>query len=525
MTRRLRSLAYLLAGACLGIAGATLLLAGWIAVGCLAITPLVVPALVAFRAATGGAAWLEARLANGLLGTRLEPPLLSPPGGGFWRRGANVVADETFWRQQAFLLQGFVLRGALAIGEVTILAAGAGAAALPVYYRWSDTEVGSWHVDSLGRALLFLPAGLAALALGVYLLGPLAALSERIASSLLAPLTPASASRRRRALLLHAAVALAVACVVVTVWGTTSGGTFWPEWVLLALGLLLGMHGALVAALDHPEWSREHRVTTPVVVEAGWVIALSLFLVGVWAAAGSATFWPVWPIVTLLSLVLAHAAFDRYAGGARRIAALEATRAGAVDAQDAELRRIERDLHDGAQARLVALGMSLGLAEQKVASDPAAARALLAEARRGAQEALVELRDLARGIHPPVLADRGLATAIRSLAHHSPLQVSVDAELTERPRPAVETAAYFVVAESLANAGKHAAASMVEVTVRREHDSLAVTVSDDGRGGADPDGAGLRGLRGRVEALDGTLAVTSPQGGPTTIEAVIPCAW
>jgi signal transduction histidine kinase len=281
----------------------------------------------------------------------------------------------------------------------------------------------------------------------------------------------------------------------------------------------------VVVVLAQQEKIRRLRLTPAVAIEACGATLLCLFLVGVWAAAGGGYFWPAWAILALVALVGGHAAFTQRAGGSRRIAQLESTRAGAVDAQDTELRRIERDLHDGAQARLVALGMSLGMAEQKLASDPAAAQALLAEARVGAREALAELRDLARGIHPPVLADRGLAAAISTLADRSPLRVDVSVDLPARPAPAVETAAYFVAAEALANAGKHAGAETVAISAGRQGDALALAISDDGQGGADPGGVGLTGLRQRVEALDGTLTVSSPEGGPTMLRAVIPCGW
>jgi signal transduction histidine kinase len=208
---------------------------------------------------------------------------------------------------------------------------------------------------------------------------------------------------------------------------------------------------------------------------------------------------------------------------AERVDVLTTTRAGAVDAQAAELARIERDLHDGAQARLVALAMSLGMAEEKLASDPAQARELLAEARGEARTALIELRDLARGIHPPILADRGLEAAITSIAARSPLAVSIEADLPSRPPAAVEGAAYFVVAEALANATKHSDARTVLVRLTLRDGALAVEVADDGRGGADPRGSGLVGLQRRVEALDGTLTVVSPEGGGTTLRAEIPC--
>jgi signal transduction histidine kinase len=207
-----------------------------------------------------------------------------------------------------------------------------------------------------------------------------------------------------------------------------------------------------------------------------------------------------------------------------RVDVLTTTRAGAVDAQAAELQRIERDLHDGAQARLVALAMSLGMAEEKLASDPEQARALLEEARGEARTALTELRDLARGIHPPILSDRGLEAAITALAARSPLAVTIEADLPRRPPAAVEGAAYFVVAEALTNATKHSGAQQVLVRLALRDETLAVEVADDGRGGADASGSGLVGLRRRVEALDGTLAVVSPPGGGTTLHAELPAA-
>jgi signal transduction histidine kinase len=209
---------------------------------------------------------------------------------------------------------------------------------------------------------------------------------------------------------------------------------------------------------------------------------------------------------------------------AERVDVLTTTRAGAVDAQAAELQRIERDLHDGAQARLVALAMSLGMAEEKLdGGDPAQARELLAEARGEARTALTELRDLARGIHPPILADRGLEAAITSIAARSPLAVTIEADLPRRPPAAVEAAAYFVVAEALANATKHSGARTVLVRLALRDGVLVAEVADDGRGGADPAGSGLVGLRRRCEALDGTLSVVSPAGGGTTLHAELPC--
>jgi signal transduction histidine kinase len=207
-----------------------------------------------------------------------------------------------------------------------------------------------------------------------------------------------------------------------------------------------------------------------------------------------------------------------------RVAALQASRDRAVDAAEDERRRIERDLHDGAQQRLVALAMDLGMAKEKLRTDPQAATELVGEAHEEAKRALAELRDLARGIHPAVLADRGLDAAISALAARSPVPVGVEVATGRLPGP-VESTAYFVVAEALTNAAKHARAGEVTVRIARQGDLLVVEVTDDGAGGADPArGSGLRGLADRVAAIDGRLTVTSPPGGPTVVRAELPCA-
>jgi signal transduction histidine kinase len=209
---------------------------------------------------------------------------------------------------------------------------------------------------------------------------------------------------------------------------------------------------------------------------------------------------------------------------ASRVRQLAETRADTVDTQAAELRRIERDLHDGVQARLVALGLSLGMADELVGDDPKAARELLAEAQAATGQALSELREVVRGIHPPVLADRGLDGAVRALALANPLPTEVDIDLPARLPAPVESAAYFAVAETLANVIKHSHATRSWVRLRHAEGRLTVLVGDDGAGGADPEaGTGLRGIRRRLAAFDGTLAVTSPPGGPTTVTMELPC--
>ncbi len=209
---------------------------------------------------------------------------------------------------------------------------------------------------------------------------------------------------------------------------------------------------------------------------------------------------------------------------ARRVRHLAETRAEAIDASAAEIRRIERDLHDGAQARLVAMGMTLSAAEDLLDTDPEATRKLLADARHASGTALAELRALVTGIHPPVLADRGLVDAIRALALDSAPWVEVIADPITRPPAPVESAAYFAVSELLANVTKHADAHHAWIDIRYAHGMLAICVTDDGRGNADPGhGTGLRGIERRLAAFDGVLALSSPPGGPTVVQLEIPC--
>ncbi|WP_312872813.1 sensor histidine kinase [Kibdelosporangium persicum] len=209
---------------------------------------------------------------------------------------------------------------------------------------------------------------------------------------------------------------------------------------------------------------------------------------------------------------------------------LQASRARGVDAAEAERRRIERDLHDGAQQRLVAVAMGLGRAKSKMERDPEGAKVLIEEAHADAKQAVAELRDLARGIYPAVLGDRGLDAALSSLAAKSPVPVDVQVEdglsTDRRPPAAVETTAYFTVAEALTNIAKYADASQASVRVFREHSKVVVEITDNGVGGAETRrGGGLAGLADRAATIDGVLTVVSPIGGPTVIRADLPCEW
>ncbi|MHB9859797.1 sensor histidine kinase [Streptomyces sp. YIM S03343] len=238
----------------------------------------------------------------------------------------------------------------------------------------------------------------------------------------------------------------------------------------------------------------------------------------------------LWPLLPFLARGLANA--DRAMVQAllspsdeleRRIAELESDRGVVVDTAAADLRRIERDLHDGAQARLVALAMGLGLAKEKLLEDPDAAAAMVTEAHGEVKLALQELRDLARGIHPAVLTDRGLDAALSAVASRCTVPVQVTADLDARPAAAIEGIAYFTVSELLQNVSKHSGAKTASVDVWRSDDRLLIQVRDDGRGGARLDGgSGMRGLSDRLDAVDGLFVVESPQGGPTTITAELP---
>ncbi|MFF1695621.1 sensor histidine kinase [Streptomyces sp. NPDC058257] len=209
---------------------------------------------------------------------------------------------------------------------------------------------------------------------------------------------------------------------------------------------------------------------------------------------------------------------------ADRVDELTAQRADTTIAQAAEIRRIERDLHDGAQARLVGLGLALATAERLMETDPDQAKALMREARAGATTSLAELRELVKGINPPVLNDRGLVDAVRALALDSPLEATVSADVQLRLDPPIESAAYFGIAELLTNAVKHAHATRAQITVARDDAGLVVDVEDNGRGGASMRaGGGLDGLRRRLAAFDGALEITSPAGGPTRVRMMVPC--
>jgi signal transduction histidine kinase len=521
-----RAVLFYLAELVLGVGGWILLIAGWCITVCFAITPLVVPLLIGLGVAVGMLAQAHAASARGLLGVTVRPSLAGG-GAGLWQRAFSVLGDRAFWRQQAYLL----LAWPVAFVALLPLYWALELLSLPVTYRWlgSDDVIGLFEIDSSVEALPFAAIGLGLLVAAAHVFGVFARLSGRLATRLLARegervVRSAAEIRagRRRALTVQALVSATIAVALVVTWAFTTAGYFWPMWPILSLALVLAIPGWIVLVLERRELVRLALGSRALAIQIGISAFVLAFLVAVWAITTRGYFWPIWCALGLGVAAAVHAAVV-YGRRKHRIERLEETRAGAVDVQESELRRIERDLHDGAQARLVALGMSLGRAEQALDTDPQAVRQLLSEARRGAGEALTELRDLARGIRPPILTDRGLEPAVSALVARTPLPVTLSVDIHRRYPSAVETAAYFTVAEALANAIKHANAERVDIRIQAEDRALVAEVLDDGDGGADPFGPGLTGLRQRAEALDGTLRVASPPGGPTTVRVELPC--
>jgi signal transduction histidine kinase len=321
-------------------------------------------------------------------------------------------------------------------------------------------------------------------------------------------------------------------------WERARSGARWKEIIhhigslplaLLSFGLVFGTWCSSIALIGMPTYVQELPDGTAkfglfeVGPGAGALAAAGVGVVGVvlvapWVTRAVAAVTRWWAALTL---------------GPRRdallvetVTRLESSRSAAVVSAEAERRRIERDLHDGAQQRLVALAASLGEARMKLeAGDVESGQVLVAGAHQEAKAALKEIRDLVRGIHPVILEDRGLDAALSAVVARAPIPVSLTVEVSERPPAAIESTAYFVVNEALTNVARHSSATRASVAVVRAGDRLVVEVRDDGVGGADASrGTGLQGLRDRVAAVGGTMHVISPEGGPTTISVEVPCA-
>ncbi len=461
------------------------------------------------------------------------------PGRGLKGLLSSTLGDPQTWRDLVWLVVHSVVGFAFGCAGLGLVVLTAGVAVLPAW-SWSlpdGADIGIWNADGLGEAFALALLAVPLAVLTVLALRSMAIAESRLAESLLGgddgamdPSADASVRPRRFdphvALAMHFALTALVAVLMTAIWAGSGFGYFWPAWVVSAIAVPLALHLVVHRAQHAPaERGRSVRVHAEVI---GVIVG---YLTCVWAFAGGGPFWPFWPALGLSIPLSIHALVvyrDRLNPArerelTERVDELTRTRRGALDVQAAELRRIERDLHDGAQARLVSLSMLVGRAEDQLADRPEVA-ALVRRAREEAGAAIGELRDLARGIAPPVLADRGLSAAVQALGVRAPMPVTVEVPDERRPPPVVETAAYFVVAESLTNVAKHAGGAPARVVVSRDRQHLVVEISDEGPGGANPQGGGLTGLRHRVEAIDGTLRVDSPAGGPTTIRAELPCA-
>jgi signal transduction histidine kinase len=320
-----------------------------------------------------------------------------------------------------------------------------------------------------------------------------------------------------RRVLITTAVALCAAATLA--WATITQGYFWPRWVYFGFGTVAAAVFLIGRALR-----QEGRKRWLALDGAVGVLLIAVDLVS-WALSGGGYFWPIWMMLATTTVYTFHAWTIRRPPGRRerelmtRVSTLARSRSGALDRQAAELKRVERDLHDGAQARMVSLALSLGLAGDLLRRDPDTAERLLEEARTTAVAALDDLRAVMHSIHPPVLADRGLGDAVRALALDLAVPVTVTGTPPSPLSAAVETAAYFAVAECLSNVVKHSGATTAQVIFS----AVSITITDNGKGGADPaEGTGLRGIAERLEAVDGTLKAVSPAGGPTELTITIP---
>jgi signal transduction histidine kinase len=532
---------YLLSAFPLGQAWFVALVTVWALCAGLAITPLVIALLLGLAWMTFGFAKVETALAAGLLGIKVASLPAPRWEGRFWSY-FRAMLGAWFWRAQAFLFARALIGFPIAVALLTLLAASIGMLLAPLWIPFlsGGAHLGFWRPHTFAESLALIPAGAFLLPFTLIAMSPVASLFGPIASALLSDQADAAgvssqhhpavrdSALARGALMHHATLDGLLLLVLVLIWALASGGYFWPIWIALPLAVALGMHAWIHSIQERPRLVRRFGGNSGLAIGAGTGAAAALYFTAVWAITGHGYFWPAWPIFSFgvalgLYGVFVLRASPRNAELTERIETLESTRAGAVDVQDSELKRIERDLHDGAQARLVALGMSLGMAEHTLAESPERAGELLADAREGAEQALRELRDLARGIHPPILADRGLEAAVASLVASTPMRVSLSVDVPARPPSAAESAAYFVIAEAIANAAKHAKAERLDIRIVRTGALLELEVCDDGVGGADQSGSGLLGIRRRVRALDGDLSIESPPEGPTVIRAEIPC--
>jgi signal transduction histidine kinase len=565
-----RALLYLAGALLTSILAFAVWLAGGIISLVLAITLLGIFATIGTAWAFRQVADLDRRLAGWFREEPIRGTYRQPASGGWFDRLRAVLTDPQTWKDLLWLVIHSILGFAIAVAALSAAASVLGMILMPAWW-WALPEdepysYGIFEVTSLGWALLTTVIGLLLAPLVLLIVRWLARAHAGLAARLLGPseaqerratederaaaVEPASArasqveaavarlgradtgpgrrdQARLVALAMHAGISAVLGVLATVLWAAT-GGAFWPAWVWFGLGVALAVHAGLRWALTFPAGAQR-----AVAIQGAISAVAAGALVLIWALTGGGSFWPLLPTAILGAAVAVSAIViyrdrlwprEREQALARRVGELTRTREGALQAQAAELQRIERDLHDGAQARIVALAMDLGMAEDEIAENPEAARELVLRAREDALVALADLRDLARGIRPALLTERGLPTALEALVERSPLPATLEVTGSIEAVPeAVESATYFVVAEALTNAAKHSGAPAVRVTIDARPGLLEVTVSDNGRGGADPEGSGLDGLRKRVAAVDGRFEVRSPAGGPTIVRVELPC--
>ncbi|MFE1070104.1 histidine kinase [Streptomyces sp. NPDC058783] len=299
---------------------------------------------------------------------------------------------------------------------------------------------------------------------------------------------------------------------VMSLWGLGAGGLVM---MVLAAGLVLALLPFIGPLLPDGSSLLGLDVASLPGAAAGGVVGLALLSAGLWLSGPLAR--------TESALVARMLGANRVDHLVRRMLDLEDSRSRMVDAAELERQRIERDLHDGAQQRLLSVAMSLGRAKSRFARDPEKAHALVMAAHEEAKAAMQELRDVTRGLHPAILTEQGIEPALTTIAARCPIPVDLSVQLRQRPSPRAEAVAYYVVSELLTNIAKHAAADHAAVTVLRDENLLRINVTDDGIGGADPArGSGISGLRDRVRAVDGHLTLSSPVGGPTVVDVTLP---
>jgi signal transduction histidine kinase len=421
------------------------------------------------------------------------------------RFGPLRLAKESLtWRSAAYLLLHFPLGLAYFIGLVVLLSVSAGTLVIWVGVLGFALAMVLW------RAAATLERRLVKAAFGVEIPRPYRAMpaGANVFKKLRTMAADPATWKDLLYLFLVFPLGTAEFALSVGLWSASAG--------LIAMPLTINWQNAGFMYLtigDHQIWFDNTIATLP-------AIPLGIALAG-------ATLYVV------RGVGYAHGALARYLLGPNetqrlrvRTAQLQASRARGVDAAEAERRRIERDLHDGAQQQLLAVAMDLGRARAKLENDPAGAQELIQQAHAGAKEAIVELRNLARGIYPAILTDRGLDAAISAVAARGEVPVAVDVDLPTRPPAAVESIAYFIVSEALTNINKYARATHASVRITRDQNWIVVEVSDNGVGGASASpGGGLAGLADRAAGIDGILTVNSPLGGPTVIRADLPSVW